>query len=127
MCLRALPGGSGVRGSALNEARVRLVPGHLVNTSCMSFPQRRGQAVSLLLSCHPLPAAAMTVVLTAAAALSGRSGTECLLVAVTVLAGQFTIGWVNDVVDRERDRSSGRQDKPVAIPERTRKTSGLSG
>jgi 4-hydroxybenzoate polyprenyltransferase len=81
----------------------------------MSFPQRRGQAVSLLLSCHPLPAAAVTVVLTAAAALSGRSGTECLLVAATVASGQLTIGWINDVVDRDRDRRAGRQDKPVAM------------
>jgi 4-hydroxybenzoate polyprenyltransferase len=87
----------------------------LVDTAHMSFPQRRGQAVSLLLSCHPLPAAAVTVVLTVAAALSGRSGTGCLLVAVTVASGQLTIGWINDVVDRDRDRRAARQDKPVAM------------
>ena len=50
----------------------------------MRFRKRRGQAISLLLACHPLPAAAMTVALTIAAALSGRSGVECLLVAATV-------------------------------------------
>ena len=38
-----------------------------------------------------------------------------LLVAATVLTGQLTIGWINDVVDRERDRQVGRQDKPVAM------------
>lgn len=81
----------------------------------MRFRKRRGQAISLLLACHPLPAATMTVVLTAGAALSGRSGPECLLVAVTVACGQFTIGWINDVVDRDRDRAAGRQDKPVAM------------
>jgi 4-hydroxybenzoate polyprenyltransferase len=81
----------------------------------MSIPQPRGQVVSLLLSCHPLPAAAMTVTLTAGAALSGRGGGECVLVAATVLTGQFTIGWINDVVDRERDRRAGRRDKPVAL------------
>jgi 4-hydroxybenzoate polyprenyltransferase len=71
-------------------------------------------AVSLVMACHPLPTLAMTVVLTVAAALSGRSGRECLLVAATVLAGQLTIGWINDVVDAERDRRVGRDDKPVA-------------
>ena len=81
----------------------------------MRLRKQPGQAVSLLLACHPLPAAAVTVGLTAAAGLTGRSAPECLLVAVTVLTGQFTIGWVNDVVDAERDRHAGRRDKPVAM------------
>ena len=81
----------------------------------MRFPERPGWVVSLLLSCHPLPALAMTVVLTVAAALTGRSPVECLLVAATVASGQLTIGWVNDLVDRERDRRTGRTDKPVAM------------
>lgn len=81
----------------------------------MRFRKQRGHAISLLLSSHPLPSVAMTVVLTAAAAISGRSGLECLLVAATILSGQVTIGWINDVVDRDRDRASGRQDKPVAM------------
>jgi 4-hydroxybenzoate polyprenyltransferase len=76
---------------------------------------RRGLVVSLLLSCHPLPALAMTVLLTACAFLTGRRPVECLLVAVTVASGQLTIGWVNDVVDRDRDRRTGRTDKPVAL------------
>jgi len=71
--------------------------------------------VSLLLSCHPLPALAMTVLLTVCAALTGRPPVECLLVAATVASGQLTIGWVNDVVDRDRDRRTGRTDKPVAL------------
>jgi 4-hydroxybenzoate polyprenyltransferase len=81
----------------------------------MTFPRQRGTVLSLLLSCHPLPALAMTVALTLAAALSGRTGGECLLVAATVLTGQFTIGWINDVVDADRDRRAGRHDKPVAM------------
>lgn len=80
----------------------------------MRLPKQRGQAFSLLLACHPLPTAAMTVALAVAAALSGRSGPEVALVAVTVLSGQLTVGWINDVVDRERDRTVGRTDKPVA-------------
>ncbi|RYU13385.1 hypothetical protein ETU37_05980 [Nocardioides iriomotensis] len=81
----------------------------------MRFRKRRGPAVSLALASHPLPTIAMTGGLTAAAALSGRPLRECALVAVTVLAGQLTVGWMNDLVDRGRDRQVGRQDKPVAM------------
>jgi 4-hydroxybenzoate polyprenyltransferase len=80
----------------------------------MRLRTQRGQAFSLLLACHPLPTAAMTVALAVAAALSGRSGQEVALVAATVLSGQLTVGWINDVVDRERDKLVGRTDKPVA-------------
>ncbi len=76
---------------------------------------RRGPLASLLLSCHPLPTLAMTTGLTTAAALSGRPRRDCALVAVTVVAGQLTIGWLNDVVDADRDRRTGRTDKPVAL------------
>lgn len=69
----------------------------------------------LVLACHPLPTAAMTIALTVAAALTGRSGVECALVAATILSGQLTVGWINDVVDRESDARVGRQDKPVAM------------
>jgi 4-hydroxybenzoate polyprenyltransferase len=81
----------------------------------MRFRRQHGQTVSLVLACHPLPTASMTIGLAAAAALSGRSGLEVGLVAATVLTGQLTVGWINDVVDRERDRQVGRQDKPVAM------------
>jgi 4-hydroxybenzoate polyprenyltransferase len=80
-----------------------------------SSSRQRGTTLSLVLACHPLPAVAMTVALTAAAALSGRPGVECLLVAATVLTGQLTVGWMNDLVDRDRDRQVGRRDKPVAM------------
>jgi 4-hydroxybenzoate polyprenyltransferase len=81
----------------------------------MRFRRQHGQAVSLVLASHPLPTLSMTVALAAAAALSGRPGVEVGLVAATVLTGQLTVGWLNDVVDRDRDRQVGRQDKPVAM------------
>ena len=81
----------------------------------MKFRKRRGLTISLLLACHPLPVLAMTIAMTIAAALSGRSGTECVLVAATILSGQLTVGWINDVIDADRDRQTGRQDKPVAM------------
>jgi 4-hydroxybenzoate polyprenyltransferase len=57
----------------------------------------------------------MTVALAAAAALSGRPTLEVALVAATVLTGQLTVGWVDDVVDRHRDGQVGRSDRPVAL------------
>ncbi len=81
----------------------------------MKTRKQRGQTVSLIMSSHPLPTAAMTVTVAAAAALTGRTGVEVALVAATILTGQLTIGWLNDVVDRRRDSLVGRQDKPVAM------------
>ncbi|HET6625530.1 MAG TPA: UbiA family prenyltransferase [Nocardioidaceae bacterium] len=81
----------------------------------MTFRKQRGLTASLVLASHPLPTVAMTVVLTAAAALSGRTGLGCALVAATVLSGQLTVGWMNDVIDRHRDAKVGRDDKPVAM------------
>jgi len=81
----------------------------------MSFRKQRGTTVSLVLASHPLPTAAMTIAVTVAAALTGRSAMECALVAATILCGQLTIGWLNDVIDRHRDARVGRDDKPVAL------------
>lgn len=81
----------------------------------MKYRKPRGTTMSLVLSSHPLPTLAMTVGLAAAAAVTGRTLLEVGLVAVTVLTGQLTVGWFNDVVDRDRDRVVGRLDKPVAM------------
>ncbi len=68
----------------------------------------------LLRSTHPEPVVAVTVVATALAASAGRSRAGCLAVASAALAGQLSVGWCNDYVDRERDALAGRTDKPVA-------------
>lgn len=81
----------------------------------MKFRKPPGTTVSLVLASHPLPTLAMTVGLAVAAALTGRTLLEVGLVAATVLTGQLTVGWLNDVVDRDRDRQVGREDKPVAL------------
>jgi 4-hydroxybenzoate polyprenyltransferase len=57
---------------------------------------------------------AMTIGMAVAAALSGRPLLEVGLVAATVLCGQVTVAWLDDVVDRQRDREVGRLDRPVA-------------
>lgn len=81
----------------------------------MELRRRRGTALSLVLASHPLPALAVTAGLATAAALTGRSLPEVGLVAAAVLTGRLTIGWLDDVVDRDRDRQVGRLDKPVAM------------
>jgi 4-hydroxybenzoate polyprenyltransferase len=81
----------------------------------MKFRKQRGTTLSLVLASHPLPTLAMTIGVTVAAALTGRTLLEVGLVALTVLSGQLTVGWLNDVVDRHRDRQVGRLDKPVAM------------
>ena len=71
-------------------------------------------ARGLALACHPVPALAVTGLITLLAASSGRDLAGCLLVAVTVLSGQLFIGWTNDLLDRDRDIAVGRADKPLA-------------
>jgi 4-hydroxybenzoate polyprenyltransferase len=60
-----------------------------------------------------LPSIAVTVLATAVAAAAGRSGAGCVLVAAAVLTGQLSIGWLNDLLDRDRDRAAARRDKPL--------------
>ena len=81
----------------------------------MELRKQRGTTLSLVLAAHPLYTLAMTTGVAAAAALTGRSMAEVGLVAVTVLSGQLTVGWLDDVVDRNRDQQVGRLDKPVAL------------
>jgi 4-hydroxybenzoate polyprenyltransferase len=50
-----------------------------------------------------------------AAALSDRPARELGLVLATVLVGQVVVGWHNDLVDRDRDRTDDRTGKPVAM------------
>ena len=81
----------------------------------MNYRKQRGQILSLILSSHPVSAVLVTALVTGGAVLSGRPTAQCALVAATVLGGQLTVGWLNDVVDRRRDLLTGRQDKPIAL------------
>lgn len=71
------------------------------------------RTTALLRSCHPEPTVAVTVGSAALALVAGR-GIASLPVAAAVLAGQLSIGWLNDALDASRDRAAGRADKPVA-------------
>jgi 4-hydroxybenzoate polyprenyltransferase len=80
-----------------------------------STAARTGTAVALVGASHPLPSLAVTAFATAVAAAAGRSAAGCVLVAGAVGAGQLSIGWSNDLIDRARDRAAGRRDKPLAV------------
>ena len=66
------------------------------------------------MSCHPLPAVAVTALSAGLAALAHLPVGRGALLTATVLTGQLSIGWSNDYLDAERDRAVHRSDKPVA-------------
>jgi 4-hydroxybenzoate polyprenyltransferase len=85
-----------------------------------------GRFEALARSCHPLPSLAVTAVATALAMTTGRSPGGVVAVAAAVLAGQLSVGWLNDVLDAGRDASIGRRDKPVASGAVSRRMVGLA-
>ncbi len=70
--------------------------------------------VALLRSSHPEPALAVTTGTAILAVSTGRSAAGVVAVAATVAASQLAVGWHNDWLDADRDRASGRADKPIA-------------
>ncbi len=74
-----------------------------------------GTVGALVRACHPEPAAAVTAVSVALAASVGRGVAGSIAVGAAVLAGQLSVGWSNDYLDRDRDARTGRADKPLAI------------
>jgi 4-hydroxybenzoate polyprenyltransferase len=78
-------------------------------------------ALGLVRACHPLPTVAVTLLTAGLVVGAGGGWGAGLRVVAAVLLGQLVIGWSNDLVDAERDRAVGREDKPVArgeVPER---------
>lgn len=69
--------------------------------------------LALIRATHPLPAFAVTALVTGVTASRDASGRTLLLVALSTAAGQASVGWSNDYLDRERDRATGRVEKPV--------------
>lgn len=72
------------------------------------------RSTGLLRAAHPAPSAAVTAVVTALAAASGRGGAGTVLIASAVLTGQLSVGWSNDLIDTDRDVAATRHDKPLA-------------
>jgi len=76
--------------------------------------RRPSTARLLFASSHPGPTVTVTVLAAVTAAAVGHPVWLVVLVALTVVAGQLSIGLANDWIDAERDRAVGRSDKPVA-------------
>jgi 4-hydroxybenzoate polyprenyltransferase len=90
--------------------------------------RRLGRLTPVLLvrSAHPRQALLTAGGLAVAAAVSGRSGREVGLVAVTVLVGQALLGWDNDLTDQQADRDDERPGKPLAAGALERGTLGFA-
>lgn len=79
------------------------------------MPTSFGRWLSRLVRCgHPAPVAAVTVLTGLIAIVAGHRAGGVALVAATIGTSQLAIGWANDAIDVERDRASGRLDKPLA-------------
>jgi 4-hydroxybenzoate polyprenyltransferase len=66
----------------------------------------------LLRACHFQPTVAVTALTGVLALVAGR-GLGTVAVVAAVLAGQLSVGWSNDWIDRDRDQQAGRIDKPI--------------
>jgi heme o synthase len=85
------------------------------------------RALALLKSSHPEPGGAVTVAMTLLAVGVGHRGWAILGIFAAVGATQLSVGWVNDWLDADRDRATGRSDKPVASGAVSRRTVGVAG
>lgn len=69
---------------------------------------------ALVLASHPWPVLTVTVISAGLAVSSGRDAGGVAGLTAAVLAGQLSVGWLNDLVDAGRDARTGRAGKPVA-------------
>ena len=85
------------------------------------------RALALIRSSHPEPGGAVTVAMTLLAIGAGHRGWSIPGVFLAVGATQLAVGWVNDWLDAERDRQSGRRDKPIVAGAVSARTVGIAG
>ncbi|MGH2663415.1 MAG: UbiA family prenyltransferase [Actinomycetota bacterium] len=69
--------------------------------------------LGLLRATHPLPAAAVTVLVGLVIAARRPSFSDLAWAVASTAVGQASVGWSNDYLDRERDAGAGRMDKPL--------------
>ncbi|MEV6600542.1 UbiA family prenyltransferase [Actinoplanes sp. NPDC051346] len=83
--------------------------------------------VALLRASHAEPGGAVTLAMTLLAVGVGHRGWAVVGVAAAIGATQLSVGWVNDWLDADRDRATGRRDKPVVSGAVSRRTVGIAG
>lgn len=71
--------------------------------------------VSLVRSTHPGPTVAVTIVAVVLGIGLGLTPGSIVILAIAFLLNQASVGLSNDWLDAERDRATGRTDKPVAL------------
>jgi len=84
------------------------------------------RVLALARSTHPEPALAVTTVTAVLSMATGRSWPGVLAATATVFASQLAVGLANDALDAERDASSGRADKPVALGQVSRRSAAVA-
>ncbi|MFG2191957.1 UbiA family prenyltransferase [Streptomyces sp. NPDC048639] len=112
---------------ASEDLQIHDEPSAGVGPHAVDTPLRR--TVALLMACHPVPSAAVTLLVTALAVGAGSSAAGCALVAGAVATGQLSVGWSNDAIDAARDATAGRSAKPVAsgtVPARLVRNAALT-
>ena len=73
----------------------------------------RVPARAYLLATHLPQALTMVVLATSVSLALGLTGWNILLVIIATASGQASVGWVNDLIDAQVDRSLDRKTKPV--------------
>lgn len=79
-----------------------------------ALSRARRPAAGLLGSAHSGPSFAVTLLAAAYGVSAGLTPGRLVIVTSAVLAGQLSIGWSNDLIDRGRDAAVARADKPLA-------------
>ncbi|WP_229334727.1 UbiA family prenyltransferase [Streptomyces flavotricini] len=95
------------------EAADETLPAPAVTAAAAPPRHAVSHLFGLLGSCHPVPAAAVTLLAAALAAAVGRGLPGAAVTVAAVAAGQLSVGWCNDRVDLRRDLATGRRDKPL--------------
>ncbi|MBX3309963.1 MAG: UbiA family prenyltransferase [Cryobacterium sp.] len=74
----------------------------------------RSPPVLLILSAHPGPSVAVTLICIVLGISTGLEPWRIAVIGFAIPLGQFSVGLSNDWLDAERDFHAGRADKPVA-------------
>jgi 4-hydroxybenzoate polyprenyltransferase len=72
------------------------------------------KATALARSSHPGPSVAVTIITVGLGLGAGLDAFRLVVLGISMLAGQLSVGLSNDWIDAQRDAAVGRKDKPIA-------------
>jgi 4-hydroxybenzoate polyprenyltransferase len=72
-----------------------------------------GKATALARSSHPGPSLAVTIITVGLGVSAGLDPFRLVVLGISMLAGQLSVGLSNDWIDADRDTAVGRKDKPI--------------